>query len=72
MYNKCLLKQMKNQLKQEQTQLKEKQMQPKKKKLKLNQLLGERGKKTSVIWKDFDEKEITKGVFRAVCKHSKA
>jgi hypothetical protein len=36
---------MKNQLKQEQTQLKQKQMQPKKKKLKLNQLLGERGKK---------------------------
>lgn len=35
-------------------------------------IVGRKRKKTSVIWKDFDEKEITKGVFRAVCKHCKA
>jgi len=41
--------------------------------LKESQLLRERGrKKTSAIWKDFDEIEITKGVPKVVCKHCKA
>jgi len=26
-----------------------------------NQLLGEKGKKTSVVWNDFDEMEISPG-----------
>jgi hypothetical protein len=37
----------------------------------MNQLLGERGKKTSKIWKDFDEVKIG-DVLKGVCKYCKS